>query len=63
MRLADIAGSAGQALASALAGLVGGAAWVRLHRHPDLVSRDEFNLILEELRYIRNRLDELARDR
>lgn len=52
---------------SVLAGVVGGAAWIRLHRHDDLVPRTEFDLVLrrldeirEDLRDLRIRLDETA---
>ena len=38
--------------------------WVRAHRHDDLVPRSELqpqlDLILSELRYLRERLDRLA---
>lgn len=54
---------AADAIVALVAGVAGGAAWARWHRHPDLVTRDEFDLILTELRYIRERLDRLAEDR
>ena len=52
---------------SLLTGTVGTAGawfWVRTHRHDELVSRLELKpqleLILQELRYLRERLDKLA---
>ena len=53
----------GDTIIAVLSGVVGGAAWVRLHRHPDLVPRSEFEHVLVELRYIRERLDRLLDER
>ena len=56
-----------ETLTSLLAGLVGGTAWIKLHRHEDLVPRTEFDLVLHrldeirgDLRDLRERLDKLA---
>ena len=57
-------------LLTGLAGSTGASAWVRHHQHPDLVSRNELSLlqdklelILGEIRYLRERLDRRPSDR
>lgn len=59
-----------EAATAALSGFVGAAAWVKYHRHDDLVPRTEFDLIRqrldeirEDLRNVQERLDRLAEDR
>jgi hypothetical protein len=51
------------AVVSGLLGAGGTWAWVKVHTHPELVSRTELEpqlgLILGELRYLRDRLDNL----
>ena len=43
---------------------IGAWAWVKTHTHPDLVSRTELqpqlDLLLAEIRYVRDRLDRLS---
>lgn len=46
-------------LQGVLTGVVGGAAWIKLHRHDDLVPRTEFTLVVQRLDEIRVDIREL----